>query len=76
MLWLWLWLAAAAPIPSLAWELPYAACEALKGKKKRKKKKKKRDGGVSYRQYIIKSLFVHSGNLYILTDALDHSHLT
>ena len=28
--WLWCWLAAAAPIGPLAWELPYAAGEAVK----------------------------------------------
>ena len=33
-------LAAIALIRPLAWELPYAAGEALKGKKKKKKKKK------------------------------------
>ena len=32
LLWLWHRLAAAAPIPPLAWELPYAAGVALKGK--------------------------------------------
>ena len=36
-LWLWCWLAAAAPIRPLAWEHPYAAGAALKGKKKKKK---------------------------------------
>ena len=33
LLWLWCRLAAAAPIQPLAWELPYAASAALKGKK-------------------------------------------
>ena len=31
--WLWCRLAAAAPIQSLGWELPHAACAALKSKK-------------------------------------------
>ena len=31
--WLWRRLAAAAPIQSLGWELPHAACAALKSKK-------------------------------------------
>ena len=35
-----LWPVAAAPIQPIAWELLYAACEALKSKKKKKKKKK------------------------------------
>ena len=34
LLWLWQRLAAAAPIQSLAWELLYDTCTALKGKKK------------------------------------------
>ena len=33
LLWLWWRLAATAPIQPLAWELPYAAGAALKGKK-------------------------------------------
>ena len=33
LLWLWHRLAAAAPIRTLAWELLYAACAALKKKK-------------------------------------------
>ena len=37
---LWLWLAVVAPIPSLAWEPPYAG-EAAKEIAKRQKKKKK-----------------------------------
>ena len=37
LLWLWCRLAAVALIPPLAWELPYAAGEALKEKKKKKK---------------------------------------
>ena len=38
LLWLWLWHrpVAAAPIGPLAWELPYAASEALKDQKKKK----------------------------------------
>ena len=35
--WLWHRQAAAAPIQPLAWELPYAACGALKSNKERKK---------------------------------------
>ena len=35
LLWLWCPPAAAAPIRPLAWELPYATCVALKGKKKK-----------------------------------------
>jgi len=44
LLWLCLWRrsAAAAPIQPLAWELTYAAHEALKCKKKKKKKKEKK----------------------------------
>ena len=40
LLWLWLWRrsAAIAPIQPLPWELPYAACVALKIKNKIKKK--------------------------------------
>ena len=34
LLWLWHWLAAAAPIGPLAWEPPYAAPAAIKGKKR------------------------------------------
>ena len=34
LLWLWRRPAAVAPIPSLAWELPYATPAALKGKKR------------------------------------------
>ena len=41
LLWLWHKLAAVAPIPSLAWELPYAAGAALKSKTKTKTKTKK-----------------------------------
>ena len=37
LLWLWCRPAAIAPIGSLAWEPPYAAGVALKGKKKKKK---------------------------------------
>ena len=37
--WLWCRSVAVAPIQPLAWELPYAAGEALKSKKKKKKKK-------------------------------------
>ena len=33
---------APAPVQSLAWELPYAACGALKSKKERKKERKKK----------------------------------
>ena len=39
LLWLWCRLAAAARIPTLAWELPYAAGAALKSKQKQKTKK-------------------------------------
>ena len=35
LLWLWHRPAAAAPIQPLAWELPYAAGVAIKGKKKK-----------------------------------------
>ena len=41
LLWLWLRPAAAALIRPLAWELPYAANEAVKKRKKEKEKKKK-----------------------------------
>ena len=34
LLWLWCRLAATAPIPTLAWEPPYATGVALGGKKK------------------------------------------
>ena len=37
LLWLWCRLAAAAPIQPLAWELPHAACAAIKRKTKNKK---------------------------------------
>ena len=37
LLWLWRRLAAIALLQPLAWELPYAVCEALKKKKKKKK---------------------------------------
>ena len=33
LLWLWCRLAAVAPVPSLAWEPPYAVSAALKKKK-------------------------------------------
>jgi len=36
LLWLWCRPLATAPIRPLAWELPYAASEALKSKKKKK----------------------------------------
>ena len=41
MLWLWWRLAVAAPLEPLVWELPCAACAALKKKEKAKQKKKK-----------------------------------
>ena len=40
MLWLWCKPAAAAPMPALAWELPYAACAAIKSKKQTNKNQK------------------------------------
>ena len=38
LVWLWLWLATTAPMPSLAWEPPYAAGVALKRPKEKIKK--------------------------------------
>ena len=40
LLWLWHRLAAAGLIGPLAWELPYAACAALKSEGEKKKRKK------------------------------------
>ena len=42
LLWLWHRPAAVAPIRPLAWELPYAAGVALKGKKKKKKREREK----------------------------------
>ena len=41
LLWLWCGLAATAPIQRLAWEPPYAAGAALKGKGEKKERKEK-----------------------------------
>ena len=41
LLWLWYRLAAVAPMGPLAWELPCASGEALKGEKTKKRKKEK-----------------------------------
>ena len=43
LLWPWCRPAATAPLGPLAWELPYAAGEALKGQKTEKKKKKSQE---------------------------------
>ena len=45
LLWLWCRLAAVALIGPLAWEHPYAASEALKGKKKKERKEGRKEGG-------------------------------
>ena len=49
MLWLWHRPVAVGPIGPLAWEPPFAAGAALKGRKTKKKKKKKK----KKQQYIV-----------------------